>query len=367
MLRQENSNIEAIAVGSKDAGPLRDVKDFCVTAYVKEKLTDQQMKARGIEPFFNVARQSMSSRSAAELQEALDIDVVECRSAFRSLPGLSTPAAQRGRFGGNPPALNAQKEFRSLRCGIGVTNPTGSYPDSLSVGTAGFYMRDEEGNQYLVSNNHVIGKSNDAVPGESVVQPGTLDLTGTELQLMPDLGTLRQVLEVARVSAVVDLQFATASGTPNNRVDAAIAQLTNSPRERNDLDRLTFGGSIQGTARLRIDASGNLLPSSRVYKVGRTTGFTEGEVIGIAGVANIEYPGGVAHFVDQIVVRPTADNVGPFSDSGDSGSGVLNDQHDLVGLLYAGSTFQTLINPIDRVVQALRTATGIPSLEVITR
>ena len=50
----------------------------------------------------------------------------------------------------------------------------------------------------------------------------------------------------------------------------------------------------------------------------------------------------------------------------DSGSGVLNDRHELVGLLFAGSDFHTLVNPIGHVRSQLRAAAGINSLEVIT-
>ena len=254
-----------------------------------------------------------------------------------------------------------------MRCGIGITNPEREYPNGLSVGTAGFYLRDQQNNLYVVSNNHVIGKSNAGVAGDAVVQPGTLDLTDLELQVLNTLSRLRNAARVARLSAFVPLQFITPTTAPSNRVDAALARLTASGRGLGDIDRLTFGGTIRRVAApYRIDASGSIQGSARVYKVGRTTGYTEGEVIGIAGTSAIDYPGGTAFFVDQIVVRATADNVGPFSDRGDSGSGILNDRHELVGLLFAGSAAQTIINPIANVMAELRTASSIGSLQVVT-
>ena len=114
------------------------------------------------------------------------------------------------------------------------------------------------------------------------------------------------------------------------------------------------------------DESGAIRDSTRVYKVGRTTGYTEGHVTGLAGAGVIEYDGGRAGFVDQIVIQATEDSVGPFSDRGDSGSGVLSDRHELVGLLFAGNDFHTLANPIAAVISELRSAAGIPSLRVIT-
>jgi hypothetical protein len=116
-----------------------------------------------------------------------------------------------------------------------------------------------------------------------------------------------------------------------------------------------------------LDDQGAIMGSSRVYKVGRTTGYTEGTVSYVAGTARIEYtPGDYAYFVDQLVVAATPDNVGSFSAAGDSGSGVLNDRHELIGLLFGGSPAQTLVNPIDAVLRELRSASGIASLQVIT-
>ena len=113
-------------------------------------------------------------------------------------------------------------------------------------------------------------------------------------------------------------------------------------------------------------ATGALGGSTRVFKVGRTTGYTEGEVAYVGGVTMIEYePGDWAYFTDQIMIRATPDNVGPFSDSGDSGSAILNDRHELVGLLFAGSVHQTIANPIAEVVSQLRRESGITSLRPI--
>lgn len=278
----------------------------------------------------------------------------------------NAPQSRRGRLGGQPPELNAQKWFQQLRCGIGIPNPTNEYPSGLSVGTAGFYMTDDNDNLSVVSNNQVIGRSNAAANGESVVQPGTLDLTGLELNLLPTCNDLINELEIATVAGVVQILFPTIGGTPHNRVDGAIAQLLDTGRDFADLDRLSYGGGIRDVARaFAVDANGSLQRSSRVHKVGRTTGYTEGNVVGISGVANVPYPGGTARFVDQLVIAPTEDNVGDFSDGGDSGSAILNDRHELVGLLFAGNGTHTFANPIDDVITEIRAATGINSLQVI--
>ena len=183
--------------------------------------------------------------------------------------------------------------------------------------------------------------------------------------MMPTMADLINQLEVAQVNCVVPIKFPTAAGTPNNEVDVATALLLESDRTIDDIDRLTYGGKIAGIASpYSVNASGELVQSSRVYKVGRTTGFTEGEVVGINAVAPVQYTPGVANFVNQLVIAPTADNVGPFSDRGDSGSGILNDDHELVGLLYAGNNQHTFANPIGLVMAELRATMGINSLRL---
>jgi hypothetical protein len=159
-----------------------------------------------------------------------------------------------------------------------------------------------------------------------------------------------------------------------NTVDAALARLTGA-RTTSEIDRLAFGGVLRAAATTdkvaapyATDANGALQGSMRVHKLGRTTGYTEGIVTGLGGVATIPYGAQTAHFANQIVVSPTTDNGGPFSKRGDSGSGVLNDRHELVGLLFAGAALQTLVNPIADVFLQLRAAAaavGVRGLELV--
>ncbi len=377
VLRDPASGVRCVAVGRKSAEPFVPgvpIVDLCLTAFVDRKLSQRELGKKGVAAFDKAMTRAAfppGTKPSAE-HEDLVLDVVECGSAFTPEPGLAVPAAQRGAYGGRPPAFDAQGFFRTLRVGIGITNPAG-YPDGLSVGTIGFFVRDPKSKKarpFLVTNNHVIGRANDAKAGEPVVQPGTLDLTKSELELMPNLKVLLAKRQVAKVSAVVPLDFAEDEGDiPVNYVDAALAELT-AARATTDLDRLTFGGSIRGVAEpYGIDSKGHLVGDPRVYKVGRTTGCTEGQLVGLAGTANIDYAedgSKQAFFQGQLVIKPTKDNVGFFSDAGDSGSGILNAHHHLVGLLYAGSKLQTLANPIGRVLDALRRVTKRPALEVIT-
>jgi hypothetical protein len=89
----------------------------------------------------------------------------------------------------------------------------------------------------------------------------------------------------------------------------------------------------------------------KVHKHGRTTGYTRGEVIDVAGDFNIAYDFGTARFVDQIVI---VGDVGSFSNSGDSGSLIVErSKNQATGLLFAGSTSHTIANHISDVLAAL--------------
>ena len=85
MLRQPGSGLRLVAVGSKEAGPLVGVKDFCVTAYVDRKLTRKQLKTQGLESVESTYAQCTGKPPASKS----DIDVVESQSAFVTL-GLNT-------------------------------------------------------------------------------------------------------------------------------------------------------------------------------------------------------------------------------------------------------------------------------------
>ncbi|MHC4438997.1 MAG: Nal1-like putative serine protease, partial [Planctomycetota bacterium] len=86
-----------------------------------------------------------------------------------------------------------------------------------------------------------------------------------------------------------------------------------------------------------------------VQKYGRTTGLTTGTVTAVNGISFVQYSTGLALFWNQIVVEQSG-----FSVGGDSGSLVVTNDADCnpVGLLFAGSSTTTFMNPIDDVLAA---------------
>lgn len=366
LLDDRSNNLIGVGIGKKSAGPLTDDSSFCITGFVEKKLPEKAIKAQGMPLFATAAASAAGLKHPKDLQ--FEIDVVETGAPFTALPGLKVPHAQRGLHGGAPPILDLQKRFHALRSGIGITNPQGAYPGTLSVGTLGFFVVDDQGRTYLVSNNHVIANENNAKKGDIIVQPGTLDLTSSELSLMNTLKKLSAQLGIAKLSDWVPIGFHGPAGIPFNEVDCAAAELAASGRDLTQIARIGLGCDVGGVAApFTVDpVTGQVTGSTRVYKAGRTTGWTEGDVTQIAVVSDVQYGAGWARFRNQLGISASPDNIGPFSKPGDSGSGILNRDQELVGLLFAGSETSTLANPIHLVLNGLKATLGVTSLDVVT-
>jgi hypothetical protein len=91
----------------------------------------------------------------------------------------------------------------------------------------------------------------------------------------------------------------------------------------------------------------------RVHKVGRTTDYTCGVVLDIHHKMRLPYRYGnkggtrLAGFRDQVLCSR-------FTSAGDSGSLVLNPQHRVVGLHFAGSESASIFNRIQHVLKILQ-------------
>lgn len=87
-----------------------------------------------------------------------------------------------------------------------------------------------------------------------------------------------------------------------------------------------------------------------VRKSGRTTGDTTSRVIEVNATTDVSYGScGTARFTGQII----ADNAGRFVDAGDSGSPVVDEYNNPVGLVFAGSDEVAVFNPVLEVLAQL--------------
>jgi hypothetical protein len=213
-----------------------------------------------------------------------------------------------------------------------------------AAGTLGCRIVFPDGTLGILTNAHVgsqedIGISEDpvtGVAGDPLTQPGCLDnLTGTPL-----VGDQFAVL--------VDFQLLTAAEAPNS-LDAAIARITLPSPETAVLATTPidgYGAPTQTPVPARL--------GMEVVKYGRTTGYREGRVDAVNSNVVIEYENFDVHFTGQIVIR--GDHAA-FSDQGDSGSLIVTKkEHHPVGLLFAGSTFLTIANPIGLVCERFNIA-----------
>lgn len=198
-------------------------------------------------------------------------------------------------------------------------------------GTLGSLVQ-ANGTQYILSNNHVLGLSGQAQPGQDISQPGLIDNN----------------CRVARVVA----DFAAASPLGSN-VDAALAQL-----RAGAMDSTGFIEDIGTISSVVRPPEIGL----QVAKSGRTTGFTTGAIASINTSVNVRYPkscgqngGAIVNYTNQVVINSTT-----FSAGGDSGSLIVSNDaaHNPVALLFAGSSTSTIGNPIGEVLSKLGTALG---------
>jgi hypothetical protein len=162
----------------------------------------------------------------------------------------------------------------------------------------------------MLSNNHVLADENRYKKGGPIVQPGPLDggKPGTD--------------GVAKLTAFVKL---VTSGA--NLVDCAIAAVNKgvpvNPR------------TLKGIGALAGVRSGGLGIGDTVHKVGRTTGVRHGRVTAVEldGVS-VEYDIGVISFDNQVEIEGSGAR--SFSDAGDSGSLIVDQQLMAAALLFAG-------------------------------
>ena len=224
----------------------------------------------------------------------------------------------------------ANHRVRNQHFGVSGGNVNDHSSAFCCSGTLGSLVTDGS-NQYILSNNHVLGRSDQASAGEDISQPGLIDSNC-------GIATL-----------VADFTGAAALGS---NVDAAVAQL-----RAGQMDSTGFIEDI-GVPGNPVNATVGL----GVAKSGRTTGFTTGTVSSVNTSVSVQYQRGcnqgkkfTVAYTNQVVI-----NSNTFSAGGDSGSLIVtnNASHNPVALLFAGSSTTTIGNPINEVLTKLGTALG---------
>lgn len=223
----------------------------------------------------------------------------------------------------------------------------------ITAGTLGCVVRKGDV-RYILSNNHVLANTNDASIGDPIIQPGIYDKGLYPNDYIADLSAFVPIkfpeapsecpianIVTGLINCVLKVtgrgtRIKTIKQAEINLVDAAIAI----PSQNNDInDEIMEIGTIKGV--------GSAILGMKIQKSGRTTGLTQGEILQVNVSVNVQYgENKVAQFDDQLIA-------GAMCAGGDSGSVVLDDNSNLVGLLFAGSETSTVINRIENVFELL--------------
>jgi hypothetical protein len=259
--------------------------------------------------------------------------------------GLQNQAAQTGYVQMGSSGGNAN-DYDSRKDGSGK-----EYVNDCCGGTLGALVTDRSGNPYILSNNHVLAESDQARPGDTVVQPALVDLNCNP-QAGRSVGSLRYVVPLKSKQTNVDAALAAA--TPAVDGTGAILQL---------------GPSVNGVLTAAAPAAGEgealtagLLNQIHVVKSGRTTGLTCSTVNTVNLSVQVDYyydcaetqPYYTKTYFNQVGIPGAS-----FADSGDSGALVLDAGNaQPVGLFFASGADNSnhgfsVANPIQDVLSEL--------------
>ncbi|ASZ69454.1 hypothetical protein [Bacillus cereus] len=200
--------------------------------------------------------------------------------------------------------------FNRLIGGIGIGRCR-DINGHINVGTLGAIVQ-KENKQFALSNFSVMCIDDSWKKGDKIVQPSRVD--GGDC-LKDLLGKLDSVC----LSNKFNCQ--------NKQVDAAISTIENKSLSPEILNI----GKVKGTA---IPALG-----IAVRKQGRTTELTYGTVTGLDRTVSINYgPSiGIVTLTNQITIEPDTTRNTRFSDAGDAGSVIVDEQNRIIGLLCGGT------------------------------
>lgn len=336
---ESNPNVVSIGIGYKYKDGVR-TDEISIVVGVKKKLPEAQVPAGELIP-----------RTVGDVKT----DVIEY-GELKALADVMDVGTQ-----------SLTQKRRPCPPGYSVGHP------QVTAGTLGAWVHRGPGDErYILSNNHVIANSNDAVLGDFIRQPGRAD-GGT------DSDRFARLTEYVRIrfdgdngngnggkkssaalgwkmwqwpantfAKLIGCPYRLVVARPNvvdqpqpNLVDAAVARVLQEDWVDLEIPEI---GEVQGFRDFEL--------GDRVIKTGRTTETTTGTVETVNATSQVDYGtgSGIATFGDQFVIR--ADS-GDFSQGGDSGSAIVDENGFVGALLFAGGNGVTIANRISHVVSLL--------------
>jgi hypothetical protein len=216
-----------------------------------------------------------------------------------------------------PVPCNATREYTTLPAGTSI------WRKPAAKGTIGYFCKDNKGIKYVLSCNHVLA---DFADGTTAPDKGALFRDGSGSSIVP-LATLTE--------------FVPLSDTGENRVDAALAEISYGIQ-----NRIIEGVTIEAIANHTDD-----LINLPVEKHGIATCGTLGVIDDQSCDMRVNGPNGKSYlFMDQIRIV-SLDGSKPFAARGDSGSLVFErSQKKAIGLLFAAGNKDFLPGGLDEGV-----------------
>lgn len=219
--------------------------------------------------------------------------------------------------------LGYRNRVRPIRPGYSISHP------EVTAGTLGGIFIDKDGDTVVLSNNHVLANENKAKIGDIILQPSSSDSFGDTafcgwkepVSNLPYFAVLKDMVKL----------------TDHNYQDSAIAKIHESYLKKKliDLNYPDVNMPIRGFTEPAI--------GMKVQKFGRTSGHTLSQIMGVRASFTISYDIGDLTFSDCFVCKG-------FSEPGDSGSIIFDENMNAVGLLFAGSAKVTLATPINYII-----------------
>jgi hypothetical protein len=210
---------------------------------------------------------------------------------------------------------------------VAAGNSIGHGSTGGPTGTLSCILTDPAGDAYFLSCNHVLADLNRATLKDPVWHPGARD-GGTSSN---------------KVGSLYDYEPILWGGISVNRMDAAIAKADPGVI----LSKAIPGGiGIVGG----FDATpGYNIP---VRKYGKITGLTRGDLLFHNLSMMLPYSTGVARYVDQYGIVETSGKRGAFALQGDSGSLVVNNSSEAIGIVTSiASTGDVVVaSPIEPIL-----------------